>query len=139
MAEMTSPVDCTLGKSERICSKNTVDALLRGGHSHSLSAFPLRVVYKVVESQGDVPCQMLVSVPKKCFKRAVKRNRVKRQLRQAYRTNKHVIIEAASALEGKTLVMAFIWLDAKLHDSARIDARMLNLMERLREKLWEKS
>ena len=75
---MTSPVDCTLGKSERICSKNTVDALFRGGHSHSLSAFPLRVVYKVVESQGDVPCQMLVSVPKKCFKLAVKRNRVKR-------------------------------------------------------------
>ena len=82
---------------------------------------------------------MLVSVPNKCFKRAVKRNRVKRQLRQAYRTNKHVVMEAARTLEGKTLVMAFIWLDAKLHDSARIDAKMLNLMEILCEKLWEKS
>ena len=47
-----------------------------------MSAFPIRVVYRLVDQQPDMAqVQMLVSVPKKHFKRAVKRNRVKRQIR----------------------------------------------------------
>ena len=71
-----------LPKQERVCSKKLIDRLFNGGHSHTMSAFPLRVVYMTMtQDEGDAslpPTQLLVSVPKKHFKRAVKRNRVKR-------------------------------------------------------------
>ena len=54
----------------------------------------------------------MVSVPKRCLKHAVDRNRVKRQVREAYRTNKHLL----QPKEGQALLIAFIWMDNQLHD-----------------------
>lgn len=125
----------TLGKSERLCSKSIIDRLFKGGLSRSMSAYPIRVVYTEIDSADVASCQMLVSVPKKCFKRAVKRNRVKRQVREAYRQHKNIIADKLAKHEGKALAMAFIWLDSNLHDSAEIDAKMNNLMHRISEKL----
>ena len=98
----------TLRKSERTCSKIAIDNLFKGGHSRSLSAFPIRVVYLVSDTPQQEQCQIMVSVPKKCFKRAVKRNRVKRQIREAYRLNKAIVTEQMKKHEGKYLTMAFI-------------------------------
>ena len=126
----------TLHKSERICSMSIIDRLFKGGQSRSMSAYPIRVVYTEIDSDDtDTPCQILVSVPKKCFKRAVKRNRVKRQLRESYRRNKDIVISKLAHSEGKNLVMAFIWLDNNLHDSIEIEAKMKNLLHRISEKL----
>ena len=77
----------------------------------------------------------MVSVPKKCFKRAVKRNRVKRQIREAYRLNKAIVTEQMKKHEGKHLTMAFIWLDAELHDTDEIKSKMINLLGRISERL----
>ncbi len=125
----------TLRKSERTCSKIAIDNLFKGGHSRSLSAFPIRVVYLVSDTPQQEQCQIMVSVPKKCFKRAVKRNRVKRQIREAYRLNKAIVTEQMKKHEGKCLTMAFIWLDAELHDTDEIKTKMINLLGRISERL----
>lgn len=125
----------TLRKSERICSKIAIDNLFKGGHSRSLSAFPIRVVFLVSDTPQLQQCQIMVSVPKKCFKRAVKRNRVKRQIREAYRLNKAIVTEQMKKHEGKYLAMAFIWLDAELHDTDEIKSKMINLLGRISERL----
>jgi len=125
----------TLRKSERICSKIAIDNLFKGGHSRSLSAFPIRVVFLVSDTPQQEQCQIMVSVPKKCFKRAVKRNRVKRQIREAYRLNKAIVTEQMKKHEGKYLAMAFIWLDAELHDTDEIKSKMINLLGRISERL----
>ena len=122
----------TLCKAERLHSRKLIEKLFGGGQSRSMSAFPLRVVYLAPTSPSDdnestaMP-QMLVSVPKRYFKRAVKRNRVKRQVREAYRQHK-------SILEGQPVIMAFIWLDDKLYPSSLIEERVVNLMMRIKEK-----
>ena len=122
----------TLCKAERLHSRKLIERLFGGGQSRSMSAFPLRVVYLAPTSPSDdnestaMP-QMLVSVPKRYFKRAVKRNRVKRQVREAYRRHK-------SILEGQPVIMAFIWLDDKLYPSSLIEERIVNLMMRIKEK-----
>ena len=58
-----------LPKQERVCSKKLIDRLFNGGHSHTMSAFPLRVVYMTMtQDEGDAslpPTQLLVSVPKR--------------------------------------------------------------------------
>ena len=127
-----------LTKQERVCSKLLIDRLFNGGKSHSMSAYPLRVVYMYMQAEdianGDEPnTQLLVSVPKKCFKRAVKRNRVKRQVREAYRRNRSIVSEKLS--DGCRLVMAFIWLDPKLYDTAVVEVKMKNLIQRISEKI----
>ena len=69
----------TLAKAERINSKKQVDRLFRGGGSRAMSAFPVRMVYATQERSEDCrepKVQMMVSVPKRHFKRAVKRNRL---------------------------------------------------------------
>lgn len=125
----------TLRKSERTCSKIAIDNLFKGGHSRSLSAFPIRVVYLVSDTPQQEQCQIMVSVPKKCFKRAVKRNRVKRQIREAYRLNKAIVTEQMKKHESEYLTMAFIWLDAELHDTDEIKSKMINLLGRISERL----
>ena len=124
----------TLGKEERITSRKLTDMLFNGGQSRSMVAFPLRLVYMEKEREGACPpAQMLVSVPKRCFKRAVKRNRVKRQVREAYRHHKHLIWDTMAA--ERQLALAFIWLDDRLYESVVVEQRMVSLLERLARKM----
>ncbi len=69
-----------LRKRERLCSKKRIDALFVTGGSHAMTAFPLKAVYRLVDSESapsspsadtEATVQVLVSVPKKHFKRAV--------------------------------------------------------------------
>lgn len=116
----------TLPKTERLYHKKKIDSLFKGGKSKSMTAFPLRLVYMPMES--DDCCEMLVSVPKRNLHRANKRNRVKRQVREAYRIHKDIVGD-------KCLALAFIWLDTKLWDSANVEQRMVNLLNRVKEKI----
>ena len=78
------------------------------GGSRSFSVFPLRVVYLPVE-ELEADASILISVSKRRFKRAVKRNRVKRQIREAYRVNKHELLNALAEKKCR-LAIAFIYL-----------------------------
>ena len=76
-----------------------------------------------------------MSVPKKCFKRAVKRNRVKRQVREAYRKNKALMEGCMSQQAGQTLLLAMIWLDDNLYDSHDVEQKVQSLLVRISEKI----
>lgn len=127
----------TLGKEERLCGRNAVEELFGKTGSSSMVAFPLRVVYALTEKTNaqEASVKMLVSVPKKHFKRAVKRNRVKRQVREAYRKNKHDLIEAVESCCGKSMSLAFIWLDDNLHSSKTVEKKVTRLLLRIKERL----
>ena len=122
----------TLHKSERLDRKKVIEKMFAGG-SRSFSVFPLRVVYLPVEDL-DVPVSILVSVSKRRFKRAVKRNRVKRQIREAYRLNKHLLSDALSGSQTR-LAVAFIYLSDELVPSSVIEERMKIALSRIAEKL----
>lgn len=124
----------TLNKSERLCSKKLIERLFAGGNK-SFPAYPLRVVYMWVDVEDAVAdASILISVPKKRFKHAVKRNQVKRQVREAYRLNKHIVLDAVKAQESpKKLVMAFIWLDQKIHTSEEVAFKVKKLLTHIAE------
>lgn len=132
-----APHKHTLGKEERLCSRKLIDSLFKGGGSRAMSGFPLRMVYAVTERhEGEPAAQILVSVPKRCFKRAVKRNRIKRLVREAYRLNKHILADALERHEPQmSATMAFIYTDSHLHDYATVEQRVRNLLTRLSERL----
>ena len=123
----------TLRKEERLNSLVLIEKLFSGG-SKSLSAFPLRIVYMPVAGEDYPTASYLISVPKKRFKHAVDRNRVKRQVREAIRHHKAILTDALKAGEQKA-VIAFIWLDHSLHDSKTVDGRVKKLFLRVSERL----
>lgn len=122
----------TLCKAERLNSKILIEKMFSGG-SRSFSIFPLRVVYLPLEEQREAPVSVLVSVSKKRFKRAVKRNRVKRQVREAYRKNKHDLCTLFNEKQ-QSLAVAFIYLSDQLVASAEIEEKMKTLLARIAEK-----
>lgn len=126
----------TLSKAERQHRRSIIGRLFEGG-SKSMSAFPLRVVYMPVgRDEVTAPVSMLVSVPKRHFKRAVKRNRVKRQVREAYRRNKQILWDAL-ADKPSGMVLAFIWLDKELHTTEEVAGKVKNLLGRIAEKVQQ--
>jgi ribonuclease P protein component len=126
----------TFGKKEKLVSKKTIDALFSGGNSRSMSAYPLRVVFMRKErNETEEPAQVMVSVSKRHFKRAVKRNRVKRQIREAYRLNKHLLYEALEQKKDMAVAMAFIWQSDELAETALITEKMQSLLGRMAEKI----
>ena len=116
-------VEYTLGKKERLNSKTLIERLFS-------------VVYMSVEPvEEDVAAaSILISVPKKRFKRAVKRNLVKRQVREAYRKNKHLLLDALAS-RNKRLIIAFIWLDNHIHSSAEVEEKVKKLLFHIVERL----
>ena len=75
------------------------------------------------------------SVSKRHFKRAVKRNRVKRQLREAYRLSKQLLYDKLEQVPQRAVVIAFIWLSDELYSTAEVIRCIEILMKRLTEKL----
>ena len=124
----------TFRKRERMVSLKLIESLFGGGCSQSVAAFPLRAVYMLIERHADdAPVQLLISVPKKRFKHAVDRNRVKRQVREAFRRHKDLLYQAVP--ETQRLVLAFIWLSDEHRPSKDVEGRIVSLMRRIGEKL----
>ena len=73
-------------KSEKLGSKKCIDTLFANGRW--LRSKHLRLVYFLSENEDDIPVQIVFSVPKRFHRRAVKRNLLKRRLRESYRLNK---------------------------------------------------
>ena len=122
----------TLHKSERLDKKKVIDKMFSGG-ARSFSVFPLRVVYLPVE-ELEADASILISVSKRRFKRAVKRNRVKRQIREAYRVIKHELLNILVERKCR-LAIAFIYLSDQLVESSIIEDRMRIALVRITEKM----
>ena len=122
----------TLSKEERICSKKLINELFTG-NGRSMTAFPLRVVFMKRTIVDDQPrAAMLVSVPKRYFKHAVDRNRVKRQVREAFRRNKSIITQNLTD-DHDSVAMAFVWLTNEKYPSSEVENRMVRLLTRISE------
>ena len=122
----------TLHKVERLDKKKIIEKMFAGG-LRSFSVFPLRVVYLPVE-ELEADASILISVSKRRFKRAVKRNRVKRQIREAYRVNKHELLNILVERKCR-LAIAFIYLSDQLVESSIIEDRMRIALVRITEKM----
>ena len=114
----------TLGKEERLCSRKVLEELFSGGHQ-SVSAFPIRAVFM---PNGQAGVRILTSVSKRYFKRAVKRNRIKRQLREAYRLQKDVLQPLDGGLD-----IAFLWTSADMLPTEKVFQKMRNILQRVRQ------
>jgi ribonuclease P protein component len=119
-------------KSEHLCGEKRITRLFTQGEA--FIAYPLRVVYLIEPKTDAESASVMVSVPKKRFKRAVKRNRLKRLMREAYRLNKQ---ELWGKLDEKELQihLAFNYVSDEVLDFAQIEKKMKVALQRLIEKI----
>ena len=127
----------TFKKSERLCSKRLIDDLF-DGKGKSISHYPIRIVYKVIPGAEQIaPASILISVSKRRFKHAVKRNRVKRQIREAYRKNKHLLSGTLEKYTDSNLLIGFLWLSDKLYSSKEVEICIQQLLKRITDHMNE--
>ena len=109
-------------KEEKVTGEDRIDSLFAKGKS--FVSFPLRVVYLNTQFSVPSPVSVLVSVPKKRIKSAVKRNRIKRQVREAYRLNKHFLDTLIPQNIDLHLDIAFVFVKEELVDFSVIEKCM---------------
>ena len=119
-------------KPERLNKKKIIEKMFAGG-SRSFSIFPLRVVWLPVE-ELDVQASNLISVTERRITRADKRTRIKRQIREAYRLNKQILL-APLTEKNRRLAIAFIYLADELMNSALVEEKIKAALTRIVEKI----
>lgn len=124
-------------KSEKLCSDKLIDRLFTEGN-REIGSFPVRLVYLQVSTEEISGINILVSVSKRHFKRAVKRNRVKRQLREYYRLNNQKL-KSMLAANNQGLLLALIYTDGKLWSTEKLNKRLDSAFEKLLSVLSSKS
>jgi ribonuclease P protein component len=132
---MDEGADNTLSKDERLHKQTLIDDLFGTKSRQSFVAYPLRLVYLYTDGFDGAQAQMLISVSKKHFKRAVKRNRIKRQVREAYRKNKDVILDVLANHQNQGLAMGFLWLSDNLYTSKEVEKKVVSLLHKVKTKI----
>ena len=95
-----------LSRAERLRGDKSIGELFREGRSGFV--FPFRYYYLCVPAEAGVPAgSMLVSVPKKLFRRAVKRNLLKRRTREAFRLEKHGAVHCTAREECLRIALVY--------------------------------
>lgn len=114
-----------MSKEEKLCSRKKIEALFAEGQS--FAQYPLRVVYNIYDkTTGEELPQFFISVPKRKFKKAVKRVWLRRRVREAYRLHKELLNTG-----NKCVDMAFLYIAAEQKEYHIIEQQMIELLKKL--------
>ncbi|WP_276389010.1 ribonuclease P protein component [Eudoraea chungangensis] len=119
-------------KQEKLKSRSIIGDLFDKGLS--LKQSPLKLIYAKIDPPLEPKIQFAVAVPKKSFKGAVERNRIKRLIREAYRLNKG---EFFNNIEG-SYALLFLYLGKEMPTFDTIEKPLISILENLINRTNEK-
>ncbi|MEM8998624.1 MAG: ribonuclease P protein component [Bacteroidota bacterium] len=116
-------MELSFPKNEKLKSKKVFEQLFKEGRQ--LKKYPLKLIYLNVAHEEPVKVKVAVVAPKRSFKSAVTRNRIKRLLRESYRLNKPLIF---NNIEGK-FAFVFLYLGKEEPHFKDVEEKMRVLLE----------
>lgn len=120
----------TFKKNERLHGKKQIDGLFEKGNSFFI--YPFKVVFLNENSADDTIPKLLVTIPKRHFKRAVDRNKIKRLVREAYRRNKQPLVENCAENQVSVL-FGLIYTAKTMLTYSDIERKIILILQRLKE------
>lgn len=118
----------TFHKSERLCSRKIISGLVDKGNSFYTSAF--KVFWSECALNSGFPVQVAFSVSKKTFRLAVRRNLIKRRIREAYRKHKQLLYEFLER-ENIQIAVLIIFRRNEVPDYSDIERSVIDMRDRL--------
>jgi ribonuclease P protein component len=127
-------------KKERLCSKIIIQETLAKGKA--IYNQPFKLIYLLKSEQDSVNIhtnsvpennsllQVAIVVPKRLFKKAVDRNALKRTIREAFRMNKGIILEALKPKNHK-ISLFLIYTDKNKADFQIVETKIKVLLHQL--------
>jgi len=119
-----------LRKSERLCSETSISELFKD--NNSFFVYPFRVVWRESSQKHDYPVQVAISVGKKRIRRAVKRNYLKRRIKEAYRLNKNIIY---NSIGDKSIDMMFIYMTSEIKEFSDLEPAVVKVLNKLKSEV----
>lgn len=114
----------TLPKAARVYRKNDIQNIF--SHGQSFWKFPFSVHYLPLDAK-TIGFQIGVSVPKKKFKRAVDRNRIKRIIKEAFRTTRR----AYETKLNQSIGVFVVYKHDKLPELEEVKAKFVFIFEKI--------
>ena len=118
----------TFPKEDHLCRKKLIDELF-GKQGSSFGVYPLRIVWRKSQAPTAAPPQVLISVSKRTFKRAVDRNRLKRLIREAYRLHKYRLVEQPGGHQ--VGLLGIIFTGKEKCELALVERKLISALHRL--------
>ena len=118
-------MEFTLSKEERLCKNKEIETLIESGNSSFI--FPIKYYWKIVAYQ-EKPIKTAFSVSKKRFKRANKRNLIKRLLRESYRHQKTVLSSNLLSLN-INIQLLIVYISPEIINFTEIDKKIKIMLD----------
>jgi ribonuclease P protein component len=119
----------TFKKEERLCNKRLIDGLFHNGSS--FLCYPFKASWMLIGSGQQFPVQVVFSVAKKRYKRAVDRNLIKRRMREAYRLHKQAHLYDVLRTADRHLVLSVSYIGKEISPYVFLEKKMLKLLIQL--------
>ena len=122
-------------KDEILRKKKLIDRLFTEGSTFYI--YPFKIFWLETALESLNPAQILFSVGKRSFKRAVDRNRVKRQIREVYRVQKHELYDKL-VKDQQQCVMGIIYTTNVMLTTGELEIKIKAVLKRLNSELNKK-
>lgn len=117
-------MDRSFPRKEKLKSRKLIESVFTEGSS--VSKYPLKLLYLSAPLPEEVPVQVAVSVPKRRFRKAVERNRIKRLMRESWRLQKSQWLPELNT----PYAFMFIYTGRDLPQQKELSQKMQLLMEK---------
>lgn len=122
----------TLSRSESLKSYKLIRLLFNNGNS--FFSYPYRILFLQQKADSNIPVKFLISVSKRKIKTAVKRNRIKRLFREAYRSQKHELISLVKS-DNQQLLVAFVFVGDESIEFSQMKEKTRHALDILQSKI----
>ena len=118
-------------KEERLCNIKLIEKLYHDGSSFLV--YPFKIVWLPEDLNSGLPVQVLISVPKKKFKRATDRNLIKRRIRELYRLHKSEDLYPFLNEHSVNMLLGINYIGNEIGDYAFMKKKFLAALLRLKK------